>query len=122
MARPMPGEIRVRCAAACSETGATRSAMRSPHLDERYRASLGYLGALLKASLVPFSRGEDVSQDLRGAQDLGMAIVERSETEAHEVGRAEVADHSAGNQRLHHGIALRMSEDDVAAPQERVAG
>ena len=48
-------------------------------------------------------------------------VVERREAEAHQVGRAEIADHAARDQRLHDRIAFGVGEDDVAAALRRVA-
>src|SRR5579884_619550 len=80
------------------------------------RAGSGYLRALVKARLVPFAGSKDVAEDLRGADHVGEAVVQRRETEAHQVGGPEVADHAARYQRLHDSVAVRMREDDVAAP------
>src|SRR5690242_21330895 len=59
-----------------------------------------------RSTLFPYTtlfrsaRGEDISENLRGTSDLGKAVVERREAEAHEIGRAEVANHAARDQRL----------------------
>jgi hypothetical protein len=47
--------------------------------------------------------------------------VQRCKAEAQDVGRAEVADHAARDQRLHHRPRLGMGEADLAAALRRVA-
>ena len=47
--------------------------------------------------------------------------IKRCQPEAHDVGCAKVTDHIARPQRLHHGIAMRVDERDMAAAACRVA-
>ena len=56
-----------------------------------------------------------------GTHGLREAVVERRKAEAHQVRRAEIADHAARDQRLHHCIAFAMGEADVAAALRWVA-
>ena len=53
--------------------------------------------------------------------DFLEAIVKRREAEADEVGRAEIADHAAGDQCLHDRIAIGVGEADLAAALRRIA-
>ena len=48
--------------------------------------------------------------------------IQRSEAEPHDIGRPEVADHAAGDQRLHGSIALVELERHLAAAEGRVTG
>ena len=50
---------------------------------------------------------ENVAEDFGGADDFAEAVVERREAEAHQIGRAEIADYAARDQRLDHRIAFR---------------
>jgi hypothetical protein len=48
-------------------------------------------------------------------------VVQWAKSEAHDVGRTEIADHAARDQRLHRGVALGVAERDLAAAGLRVA-
>ena len=57
-----------------------------------------------------------------GVPDVRVAEVERGKAEAQDVGRAEVADHAAGDQGLHDRIAaICAREADLAAALVRIA-
>ena len=75
----------------------------------------------MEARLVPCAGVEDIGERVGGAPDLLIPVVKRGEAEADEVGRAEIADHAAIDQRLHDRIALGMGEHDVAAASRGVA-
>src|SRR5205085_2740728 len=87
------------CSASFSFTsprrGRGRGASTAPGI--RRRRS-GNLSALVETRLVPLALREDVSQDLGGADHFFEAVVQRCEAEAHEVRRAEIADHAAGDE------------------------
>src|SRR5437868_2402921 len=89
------------CFALCSCTSPApvraRGAWTAGDLD---RACLGDPGSRLEARLVPFVVLQDFGQNFGCPNHVDEAIVERRETEAHEVWSAEVADHAAGDQRL----------------------
>ena len=59
-------------------------------------------------------------QDPAHPPHLVEAVVQRREAETHQVGRPEIADDRARDQRLHHRVAIGMGEDDVAAALARV--
>ena len=65
------------------------------------------LPRLVEAGLVPGPPVTNFAEDVGGADDVVRLVVERREAEAHQVGRAEIADHLALDQRLHHRIAVR---------------
>ena len=56
--------------------------------------------------VVPQPVAHHLLQQLGRPPDVGVVEVQRGEAEAHDVGGAEVADHAAGDQRLHRGVAL----------------
>ena len=65
--------------------------------------------------VVPEPVAHHVLDHVGGPAHVGVVEIERGEAEAHDVGRAEVADDAAGDQRLHRGVALAEAERDLAA-------
>src|SRR5690606_5894153 len=85
------------------------------------RRRSGHGGAARILRLLPRPAIEHVLQDLDRVPDVGIAQVQRRESEAQYFGLAVVADDAARDQRLHDRIALRMADADVAAAQRVLA-
>ena len=64
---------------------------------------------------LPGARVKKVAQLLHRVPDVNESHVERREAEAEYPGLAIVADHAAGDQRLHHRIAVRMDVTHLAS-------
>ena len=94
---------------------------RCAHRPTPRGATLRHRGAAEVLRPVPRAGVENVAQDLDGVPDVGVAQVERRDAEAQHLRLAVVADHAAGDQRLHHGVALRVAEADVAAAPRVIA-
>src|SRR5262245_46920270 len=71
--------------------------------------------AIGKACSAPSFVRQDVVQDRGGGIDVGVAEVQWRETEAHEVGAAEIADHPLVDQSLHDLVAMWMAQRDLTA-------
>src|ERR1051325_5510135 len=65
--------------------------------------------------LTPRAGLQNVLQRRDRVEYIDVAHIERAEAEAHHVGRAEIADDAARDQRLPDAIALRVRERDVVA-------
>ena len=95
------------CSASSSSISPPRDRVRGASTARtQERADQVTFARSLEARLVPFARCKDLGEDFGGAHHLGEAVVERREAEAHQVGRAEIADDAARDQRLHHRIAV----------------
>src|SRR3546814_705831 len=75
----------------------------------------GYSGTGAKCFRVPFSCVDGTLQGFCRSPHILKVIVEGGKTEAKDIGRPEVSDDAAGDERLHDRITLRMGEADVAA-------
>src|SRR4051812_16879214 len=72
--------------------------------------------ALVEARLAPLAAIKDARQRVDRVVHIDIARVERRETETQQVGRAEIADDAARDQRLHDRVATaRVGEADLAA-------
>ena len=70
-------------------------------LESVVRQFLRHRGADAEALVAPLAGLEHLRQAIDGVPDVDEAGVERREAEAQDVRRAEIADHAAGDQRLH---------------------
>ncbi len=61
----------------------------------------------------PFAVGQHRLQRSERQTDIDKAGGQRRETEAHGIGRAHVADDTAGDQRGHQATGFRVANDDV---------
>ncbi len=98
-------------------------AQETPSGRSRHGALRQVTAALLaEARFAPLAAVEHLPQVFHGVPHVGKTRVERRETEAQDVGRAEVADHAAADQRLHDRkgtVVARVT--DLAAAQGPIA-
>ena len=99
--------LAARCGGACSG----RSALRSCDLAK-----------LLEAFLAPALRVQDLSQGGGSVHRVDVPHIQRRKTETQYVRRAEVADDTLLDERLHHRVRLRVCKADLAAALRGRAG
>src|SRR5665213_66823 len=80
----------------------------------------GHLKPPAKSGIAPDFGMDAVCNNFGGVPDILVSDVERSEAEAHEVGRTKIADHPAFDHRLDHGIAAVERDAYLAATQPRL--
>ena len=68
-----------------------------------------------ETGIAPAAAGEDARHAVDAMPDVLEAEIERRQAEADHVGRAEIADHVGGDQRLADLEGVRVAEGDVAA-------
>ena len=76
---------------------------------------------LPKPFIIPAAVAQNAGQGIDGPSDIVQIVVQRRETKAQHVGRAEIADDARRDQRLHDGIALGVAEADLRSAPGRIA-
>src|SRR5450432_525630 len=77
---------------------------------------------LIKAGIAPNLCADAPGKYLRGIPDILKSNVKRREAKTHQVWRAEIADDTAFDHRLHDRITLVEGYSDLAAAQRWLAG
>ena len=90
-------------------------------MQERIGPRSGDFRAGAELGAIPCASAQDGRERIGGSDHVGFVDVERREAEAHQIGRAEIADHAARYQGLHDRIALGMAEGDLRSAGRAVA-